>query len=145
MFWWILKKSSVRATTVLIITFFVTCLKVSEARSLERDTVESGLTFAGFAVHNLIGKKALHDFLFSPCLTCHPKRKKEHGCDVGHLSRCDVIVYLMPFVGVSGFQLPYPRRFSYCLVWIKRILTWFGEYFLIVFCVMFCRSMLLIM
>jgi len=27
-------------------------MKVSEARSLDRDIVESGLTFAGFAVNN---------------------------------------------------------------------------------------------
>jgi len=31
---------------------FVNCLKVSEARSLDRDMVESGLTFAGFVVIN---------------------------------------------------------------------------------------------
>lgn len=35
-------------------TFYVYCMKVSEARNLERDTVESGLTFAGFAVHHFI-------------------------------------------------------------------------------------------
>lgn len=32
---------------------YVYCMKVSEARSLDRDVVETGLTFAGFAVNDI--------------------------------------------------------------------------------------------
>jgi len=37
---------------VCIIAYYLFCLKVSEAISLDRDIVENGLTFAGFVVIN---------------------------------------------------------------------------------------------
>ena len=43
--------SHVKCLSSCPIFLFASCLlQVSEARSLERDTVECGLTFAGFAV-----------------------------------------------------------------------------------------------
>jgi hypothetical protein len=61
---------------------YVNCMKVSEARSLERDVVESGLTFAGFAV------------IYKPfCLYAIPMT---FSCWISFCSKCLLVVTFQP-------------------------------------------------
>jgi len=64
---------------VFLFSFFF-FMKVGEARSLDRDVVETGLTFAGFAVSN-------KSFYFLAVVISYPTQdqKKKGSCLIIHL------------------------------------------------------------